>query len=391
DPDIIPWEKWDRAMDAPIGYPREPRDYARPSSRQMFQDLKDAGIKAVVALRNRDTELRPVWSPAVPTSQTDWNEWWEYVFAMVYWLNVRNDFRVDDFEVLNEPDIPRGQGWTGTQRQYFEMIKATKNAVGHVYRKYLPGRRYYVCAPVSAEGNWVRPTLTVAGPYFNGLSVHSYEKNLQGFIRAMHSELKRSGRPRYPLWITEWGTYTTGYEGMELSLSVVSNLIRGSRPGDDYVYGSHIFSFYDWGPHFDGLVDGKGSRAKAYYAMRLANRALQGGRPTFKTSCSLSRLLAITTKDPDGKVNLLVVNEGNTRYRAKADLSGLLTSGTGTLWQFSADVPDERVGEVALTEGVSEFDIPRRAAILVKYAPAAGGPAEASGVPDAGDASGRGH
>jgi hypothetical protein len=157
------------------------------------------------------------------------------------------------------------------------------------------------------------------------------------------------------------------------------------------VYGSHIFSFYDWGPHFDGLVDGKGSRAKAYYAMRLANRALQGGRPTFKTSCSLSRLLAITTKDPDGKVNLLVVNEGNTRYRAKADLSGLLTSGTGTLWQFSADVPDERVGEVALTEGVSEFDIPRRAAILVKYAPAAGGPAEASGVPDAGDASGRGH
>ncbi|NJM63444.1 MAG: hypothetical protein HC849_30005, partial [Oscillatoriales cyanobacterium RU_3_3] len=27
-----------------------------------------------------------------PRTEADWNEWWEHVFATVYWLNVRNDY-----------------------------------------------------------------------------------------------------------------------------------------------------------------------------------------------------------------------------------------------------------------------------------------------------------
>ncbi|MHC4479977.1 MAG: glycosyl hydrolase [Planctomycetota bacterium] len=361
DPDIIPWEKWDEVMDGPF----QPWTELQVTWRQVLGDLQGAGVKTVLSLRNFHD--RETWIAEVPRTEEDWNEWWQFCFAVAYWLNVRNDYGIDDYEVFNEPDVP-DQGWRGTREEYCEMVRRTSDAIASVYRTYLPGRTYHVHAPVTAGPGWVAPVLAEVGEHFDSLNVHTYAWDLQQFIRRMHRMLEDAGRPDYPLWISEWGTYSESYDGLDVSLSIVANLLRGSQPDHDYLYGSHIFSLYEWGESMDGLVREDGRPALAYYAMRLATRALQGAKPTFRTSASVEDLLAITTRDPDGKVNLILVNQSrNAAYRVTADLSELMGSGTGTLWQFSADVRDEVVGQVALAEGLSTFDVPAAAAVLVRY------------------------
>jgi hypothetical protein len=114
--------------------------------------LKAAGIRPVLTIRNRDNNGNPPWSPNPPVTAADWNEWWEHVFATVYWLNVRNDYRVDDFEVHNEPNN-RGQGWGGTEADYFELVRYTRDAIDSVFSTYLAGRAYHVYAPVTSGGS----------------------------------------------------------------------------------------------------------------------------------------------------------------------------------------------------------------------------------------------
>jgi hypothetical protein len=138
-----------------------------------------------------------------------------------------------------------------------------------------------------------------------------------------------------------------------------------------------VFSFYGWGGTFVGLVSAEGEPRGGYYALRLAIRALQGGRPTFRTTASATDLVTITTRDPDGTVNLLVVNSSATAdYRVRADLSGLLADGKGTIRQFSTQHKDEVVGQSDLANGLSTFEVPPAAAVLVQYVPAAEATAE---------------
>ncbi|MEG4108511.1 hypothetical protein [Microcoleus sp. S13_C5] len=67
-----------------------------------------------MSIRNVDNGWNQSWALQLnpPRAKEDWNEWWEQVFATVYWLNVRNDYPVDDWEIHNEPDN-RDQGWGG--------------------------------------------------------------------------------------------------------------------------------------------------------------------------------------------------------------------------------------------------------------------------------------
>ncbi len=372
DPDVIPWERWDEVMDGPYSPHIEVAEGQPPLTwRRVFEELKQAGIRPVISLRNRDTHFKPDWSPAVPETEADWNEWWEYAFAMAYWLNVRNDYRVDDFEVLNEPDVGRGQGWTGTREQYFEMVKRTKDALDCVYRTYLPGRTCHVHAPVGGGGRWVPGTVREVGPYFDSLNVHSYADNVEWFVRTMHRHLAEGGYADRPIWLSEWATYTESYDDIGLALRVVANMIRFSRPGNDYVYGSHIFSFYDWvlesGPGW-GLVTGDGTRHATYYAFRLAIRALQGAKPILQATTDADDLMAIATKEADGRINLLVLNWNElVRYHVTADLSGLLREGTGEIRHFSATLRDEPAGQTAITDGASEFGVPPYSVVLVTY------------------------
>ncbi|MFB3879875.1 MAG: hypothetical protein ACE149_01365 [Armatimonadota bacterium] len=392
DPNIIPWKRWDEVMDSPYS-PHLP-DPSKVTWRTVFADLSKAGICTVISLRNRDTNLNPSWMAAVPTTEEDWNEWWEYVFAIGYWLNVRNNYRVDDYEVLNEPDNAPQQGWLGTRQQYCEMIRRTKEALDYLYLTYLPGRTYHLHAPVTAATEWVPGVLADAGDSFDSFNIHWYAWwDKGGFVRTMHARLAESGHPDYPIWLSEWGTYDVSYDIWYMPLAVVENLIRFSQPGDDHVYGSHLFSFYDWiyeGNPGWGIVKGDGSRLATYYALRLANRALAGAKPTFEarieepTSQQVEEsgkpadpsLHAIATKNPDGSLNLLVLNwSDNITYNLRADLSGLCRASVptpaeklaGTIRLFNTDVRDEIIGQTTIQDGSSRFSLPPRSIILVTY------------------------
>jgi hypothetical protein len=360
-------------MDSPYSpYIAVPEGQPALTWRRVFEDLKRGGVRPVISLRNRDTNLEPKWISAVPETEADWNEWWEYVYAIAYWLNVRNDYRVDEFEVLNEPDNTPQQGWLGTREQYCEMVERAEDALDYVYSTYLPGRTYHLHAPVTSGPAWVPGVLAQAGDHFDSLNLHNYAWWDKGkCVQDMHAELNKSGHPDYPIWLSEWGTYDVSYDVIYMGLAVVENLIRFSQPGDDYVCGSHLFSFYDWvydGKPGWGIITGDGTRHATYYALRLANRALKDAKPTFQATTDAPDLMAIATKEPDGKINLLVLNWSKTvSYNIRADLSGLLTEGTGEIRQFSAEVRDEPVGCTAVAQGISEFTAPAWSATLIIY------------------------
>ena len=77
-------------------------------------------------------------------------------------------------------------------------------------------------------------------------------------------------------------------------------------------------------------------------------------------------MLAITTKDAEGTLYLLVTNSSKeTLSSVNADLSELITSGTGTMWQFDVTHNDVIVGHPMLSNGQVTFTIPPTAAILI--------------------------
>ena len=113
------------------------------------------------------------------------------------------------------------------------------------------------------------------------------------------------------------------------------------------------------------MVTGEGKRRATYYALRLAIRALAGAKPTFKATANAPDLMAIATKERDGRINLLVLNwSDKVSYQITADLSGLLTNGAATLRQFSAGVHDEMVGKPAITKGILTLTAPPWSAVL---------------------------
>ena len=118
-PDLIPWEHWDTVMSSPFNgsdysFSGVPEDTWQENARTIFETLKQVHICPVVTIQNSDPRWNPDWALQLnpPRTEADWNEWWEHVFATVYWLNVRNDYQVDDWEIHNEPDN-RQQGWGG--------------------------------------------------------------------------------------------------------------------------------------------------------------------------------------------------------------------------------------------------------------------------------------
>jgi hypothetical protein len=383
-PNVIDWAWWDNVMTNPPGgsdyWSSRGSTLWRGNARAIFGGLRDVGIRPVLALRNVNTmriagRFQPAWAPNPPVTAADWNVWWGYVFSLVYWLNVRNRYNVDDFEVQNEPNN-RTQGWGGSEEQYLQLVRSTDDAIRYVYERYLRGRAYHVYAPVTTTGSkWPRDALREAARSFDSLDIHDYNSDISGYVREVRRWSEDSGHSAYPLWITEWGTYMPDQYGLiAFDLGLIQNLIRGSQPGEGYVYGSHIFSLYDWSKSggsadegFRGLIDAAGFRRPGYYAMRLGIRALQGGRPTYPSLTSSPDLMAVATKSA-GRTFLLVTNDsGATRYSVTADLSALLKSGVGTMWRFDHAHDDRAVGRPVLAEGRVSFSIPPTAAVLLAF------------------------
>ncbi len=191
----------------------------------------------------------------------------------------------------------------------------------------------------------------------------------EGNVNFDHNSIKGTLHSNSPIWLGEWGTYQTGYEDVSFAINLIKNMMRGSQPGDNYIYGSHIFSLYDWGKDggFQGLISADGKRIVSYYAFRMGIRALQGGRSTFLTSTSNADLTAITTQDSSRNVYLLVANSGQQSYTLDTNFSKLMTKGTGTMWEFSSQVMDKIVSTPVLDNGHAISTIPANAAILIKF------------------------
>lgn len=375
-PDIINWNWWDEVMTNPPNgsdywWSGSPGTVWQGNARTIFSTLKQAGIRPVLTIRNVDDKWNPSWALQLnpPRTEDDWNEWWEHVFATVYWLNVRNDYQVDDFEIHNEPDN-RDQGWGGTQADYFELVKVAKDAIDYVYKTYLPDRTYHIHAPVTVGGSrWPLDALQQIPTDFDSINIHDYASDISDYTQRVHEWMNDNDHSNSPLWLGEWGTYETGYDDISFALNLMKNMIRGSQPGKNYIYGSHLFSLYDWGTEggFKGLIGANGERQVSYYALRMGIRALQGGRPTFVTTTSHEDLMTIATQDIDRNIYLLAINSGQESHTVDANLSELLMNGTGTLWEFSAEVMDEVVGNPVLENGYVVLSIPAKAAILVQF------------------------
>lgn len=373
DPDLISWQRWDAVMSAPpfgsdYAFSGNPSELWQGSAQTIFESLKQKNIRPVVSIRNNGIGQNPVWARALdpPRSQADWNEWWEHVFATVYWLNVRNDYQVDDFEIHNEPDNPP-QGWDGTQKDYFELVQVAADAISHVYSTYLPGRTFHIHAPKTTGGSvWPKDTLAAIPAYFDSVNVHNYDWNTSDYVKQVRGWMNRSVHALAPLWIGEWGTYTTGYNNLAFSLNLLKNMIRMSQPGDTYVYGSHIFSLYNWGRDstFQGLINAEGDRTLSYYAFRMGIRALQGGRDVLNTTSSHPDLMAIATKS-ESTTSLLVVNTSPVDHTISASFSDIDTMVKASIREFSQTNLDTVVEEANVKAGILLFNMPANTSRLV--------------------------
>ncbi len=379
-PNLINWAYWDKIMtDPPQGsdysWSGEPGTVWQGNARTIFNTLKQANIRPVVSIRNVDNTWNPSWALQLnpPRAKEDWNEWWEHVFATVYWLNVRNDYGVDDWEIHNEPDN-RDQGWGGTRADYFELVKVAKDAIDFVYKTYLPSRPYHIHGPKTVGGsNWPEAALQEIPNYFDTVNVHNYDADISNYTRKVRGWMKGTVRANSPIWVGEWGSYDTSYNDLSLALSLIKNLIRGSQPGDNYIYGSHIFCLYDWGKpaQGEGLLLSGGKRRAGYYALRMGIRALQGGRATFFPVTNNPDLMAVATLDASNNVYLLVVNDRAKSYTVNADISALIKAGNGTVREFSLRTMDEVVGSLTLKGGNATFAVAGNSAILIKFVSAA--------------------
>lgn len=384
DANVINWQWWDNALTnppegSPFWYATDPGVGWQGNWREIFESLKDAGVRPFVSLRVQNAALKPDWSRALnpPNTPEGRNEWWEHTFACVYWLNVRNDYRVDDWELGNEPNFD-GQGWLGTEDDYWDFVKLTKDAIDYVYRRYLPDRPYRTYAPVSAGTSvndagerfgWIKDALQKVPDFFDDVDYHDFSDDPSTNIRDVHQIMDAAGQGSRRLWVTEWGpVYGHGadsYLKVSSGVLMLQNLIRMSSPGS-YVYGNHIVNLYD-APDRAYLVAKDGTRRVTYYAIRMGVRALQGGRPTHQTVASSPDLMGITTRDRSGEICLLVVNaSASTAYTVTADLSELAGNGIATTWEFSERKHDQIIGRRALENGHLTFRVPSTAAVLLR-------------------------
>jgi hypothetical protein len=374
-PNLINWTFWDQAMTRP----RYGSDYSwsgksgevwSGSAVTLLSTLKAKAIRPVLTLRNVDNSQNPPWAQQLnpPNSEADWNEWWAHVFATVYWLNVRNNYHVDEFEIHNEPDN-RDQGWRGSVEDYYELVRVSKDAIDHVYRTYLPDRQYFIHAPVSLGGSqWPLKVLRNIPDLFDSLNIHDYDADISVYAKRVRDWANHHGHSQSPLWVGEWGSYTNDYDNYPFALNLIQNMMRASQPSPSYVFGSHIFSLYDWGVRgkHEGLIGLNGKRRLSYYAFRLGTRALQGGKAVLEIQPMHGQPMTMATQNDDGHLFVLLVNSDQTERAVTVNVSAHLKTAQGQRWEFSRDRFDESLGSVIAQNGIVEIVTPPESATLLE-------------------------
>ncbi len=359
--DIIPWTTWDNAI----------------SSKGMKTYLDKAQANHIKVILNLKSNANG-WMANIPKTPEDDNEWWEHCAALAYWLNVRNDYKIDDYQLLNEPDQGIGQEFTGTKEDYVRLARLTKDALDFVYSHFLPGRKYETYGPVVSWANdWISDVLTNGGNLLSTVDFHEYASKTQftDAIRGAHNMMNSTGYAGLPLWMTEWGSYDNDLPNVRqntsnsFSIKMINNIINMCAPGDGHVNG---WEYYTYGPgsYGDELLDENKTPRTVYYALRLAIRGLKGGKPVYNCNVSNNKLKAIGAKDEDGTIYILVTDTSSANgHTLNVDLSALspVVGSSSTIYRYDSSNSDVQSSGPAIdANGIIQITIPSQGAVLLK-------------------------
>lgn len=361
---VIPWATWTTVSNG-------------NGVKAYFEAMKANNIKVIVNLKTPDAS----WMPTIPRTPEDDNEWWQHCVAVAYWLNVVNDFKVDDYQFFNEPDQGVGQGFAdGTKEDYVRLARLGKSAIEFVYSNFLVGRSYQTYGPVpSWHNDWIKDVLAKGGDALSAVDYHHYASKSQFTegINSVHGMMNETGYSGLPLWMTEWGSYDGDLPNVRqndsrtFSIKMIDNIINMSRAGEDHVDGWHYYNFAQ-GTYGDELLDETGTPRTVFYALRLAIRALNGGLPVFQCTLNNANLKAMAAKQSNGTINFIVTNSNETQaYTIQANVSALSPTigSTSTIFRYDGvNTDDTSTGPVVPGSGIVEFSIPPSGAVLIQIA-----------------------
>jgi chitodextrinase len=339
-----------------------------------FQTFRNKGVRVFVNVRPQ-RRGDPAWAPdfAPPAvSQADRDEWWQYVYTMVLLFNKKHDYRIDDWELGNEPDLPE-EGFKGNQDTYYVLVSVAADAIREAYSRHLGNRAHRIYGPATASDNqgWITGTIANVGSDFDHVSYHKYDV-YRSLVQSTKNVNGWAG-PGREVWLTEWGSFEGGLaRNGELPINIqwIKFIMNMSTPGDTYVDGWHYYQLHHTGYRGgDGLIDKRttpGTKEKMYFGLRQAVRALNGGKPVFASQASTGDLSAITARNASGTYNTLITNtSSSTAYRVEINLSALAANvSQTTLYRFDATNNDRRFrGPVLGSTGRATVTVPPNGAV----------------------------
>ena len=377
----IPWAWWDQRFDEV-----QPWRYGTQTRRGIIEALVQNGITPLVVLRTYDDqgqpEQRPAarWAPRPPVDQAFRNEWWEHCFALAYWLNVRNNYGITHFQVLNEPDYP-GQGWSeygGTTADYVQLVLDAYDAVA--YANAFAGLPTYIHAPVAAAYNspYLPITLDGADAAVQAVDYHTYADDVRPSVVAVRTTIQNHNPDGVlePIWVSEWGALWSSYNSLDRAMRTANQLLTFS---EEQVEGVTIFNMYDWSttPGQDyGLIDlqddGQGGvwrvPTESYYAFRLMARAIAGGKARLEvtTSGPIAGTRTMATCDDQGLYLVVLRQDAGTAISVTVNLLNLgFGRGKARVYEYSAAHHDEVVDQPPIAGGRMTFTAPANGISLV--------------------------
>jgi hypothetical protein len=381
----IPWDWWDDRFDETQSWRQGVQ-----TRRGIIQALVQNSITPIVVLRTYDNEGEPekrdeganTWAPRPPVDSDFRNEWWEHCFAIAYWLNVRNNYGVTRFEVLNEPDY-NCQGWCnnscsgfaadfcGTQAEYVQLVQDAYDAAS--YANSFAGLSTYIHAPVVADYNssYVAYTLNNADAAVQVVDYHTYANDVRPSITGISNTISSNNPDGVlePIWVSEWGALWSSYDTFDRAMLTANQLLTFS---EEEVEGVTVFNLYDWsttaGQDY-GLVDlqddGQGGAdrvyTESYYAYRLMTRGLMGGKERLDhtTSGFSGTTRTMVTRDAEYVYIIVLRDDVGETGTVSVDLTALGSgSGTVTVWEYSAANKDVVVQRPTITDGQFTFTVP---------------------------------
>ena len=359
-PNVIPWATWDAAADTQM-----PRSIG-VTQRQMLTQLLGAGITPFVELTPL-YQNGPSWMPVYPDTTDNYNELWENCFAVAYWMNVRNNYGIDIYQLDNEPDIGMPNSSTLDQGQMFSYYTLCHDAINYVYTTFL-GRTPIITAPVSSNGSgqgntWVTSTYQNIPNSVDWYDYHTYAwgQPWGAEVNDQRTHLSASA----PVMISEFG-YLQGSGGNSGNpwtnppevAGLQNFLLHMSMPGSTHAV---LWSFYEMTNNYSDnfALTINGNNTLMYYAMREFVRAMKGARPVYNSVSTNGNLTALTAFESGANVyHVFVQNSSSGAQTASVDLSQLISGNRSTtLYRYDSGNQDVSSAGPAVTSGATSFTV----------------------------------